>query len=145
LGDTPVRLNDDYRLTRDVQMVTELMDRLGIRSVRFIGHDHGDAVIQLLMQQHPDRIDMAILTNVEAYDEWPSNPETADLHLITNPVTSPLVYLALHFRRVQRDLYSIAVVNRSTLTDETLDAFASERPAMAATQALPCILARPSQ
>jgi len=126
-------------------MVTELMDRLGIRSVRFIGHDHGGAVIQLLMQQHPDRIDMALLTNVEAYDEWPSNPETADLHLITNPVTSPLVYLALHFRRVQRDLYSIAVVNRSTLTDETLDAFASERPAMAATQALPCIPARPSQ
>ena len=126
LGDTPVRLNDDYRLTQDVQMVTELMDRLGIRSARFIGHDHGGAVIQLLMQQHPDRIDMAILTNVEAYDQWPSKPETADLHLITNPVTSPLVYLALHFRRVQRDLYSIAVVNISTLTDETLDAFASE-------------------
>ena len=126
LGDTPVRLNDDYRLTQDVQMVTELMDRLGIRSARFVGHDHGGAVIQMLMQQHPDRIDMAILTNVEAYDQWPSKPETADLHLITNPVTSPLVYLALHFRRVQRDLYSIAVVNRFTLTDATLDAFASE-------------------
>lgn len=131
LGDTPVRLNDDYRLTQDVQMVTALMDRLGIRSARFIGHDHGGAVIQLLMQQHPDRIDMAILTNVEAYDQWPSKPEAADLHLITNPITSPLVYLALHFRHVQRDLYSIAVVNRSTLTDETLDAFASEHLASA--------------
>jgi pimeloyl-ACP methyl ester carboxylesterase/uncharacterized membrane protein len=131
LGDTPVRLNDDYRLTQDVKMVTALMDRLGIRSARFIGHDHGGAVIQLLMQQHPDRIDMAILTNVEAYDQWPSKPETADLHLITNPVTSPLVYLALHFRPVQRDLYSIAVVDRSTLADETLDAFASEHLATA--------------
>src|SRR5262249_8747966 len=58
--------------------------------------------------------------------QWPSKPETADLHLITNPVTSPLIFLALHWHWVQRDLYSIAVVSRSTLTDETLDAFASE-------------------
>ena len=131
LGDTPVRLNDDYRLPQDVGMVTELMDRLGIPSARFIGHDHGGAVVQLLMQYHPDRIEMAILTNVEAYDQWPSKPETGDLHLITNPVTSPLVFFALHSRRVQRDLYSIAVVNQSSLTDETLDAFASEHLASA--------------
>ena len=131
LGDTPVRLNDDYRLPQDVAMVTELMDRLGIRSARFIGHDHGGAIVQLLMQQAPDRIEMAILTNVEAYDQWPSKPETSDLHLITNPITSPLVFFALHFRRVQRDLYSIAVVNQSTLTDDALDAFASEHLATA--------------
>lgn len=131
LGDTPVRLNDDYRLPQDVQMVTELMDRLGIRSARFIGHDHGGAILQLLMQQHPERIEMAILTNVEAYDQWPSKPETGDLHLITNPVTSPLVFASLHSRNIQRHLYSIAVVNQSTLTDETLDAFASEHLATA--------------
>lgn len=131
LGDTPVRLNDDYRLTQDVNMVTELMNRLNIRSARFIGHDHGGAIVQLLMQHDPNRIEMAILTNVEAYDQWPSKPEIGDLHLITNPVTSPLVFFALHSRRVQRDLYSIAVVNQSTLTDETLDAFASEHLASA--------------
>lgn len=131
LGDTPVRLSDDYRLPRDVQMVTALMDRLGIRSARFIGHDHGGAVVQLLMQHDPARIDMAILTNVEAYDQWPSKPETEDLRLITNPVTAPLMYLALQWRWVQRDLYSIAVVNPATLTDATLDSFATEHLANA--------------
>ena len=131
LGDTPVRLNDDYRLPRDVKMVTDLMDRLGIRSARFIGHDHGGAIVQLLMRYAPERIDMAILTNVEAYDQWPSKPETEDLHLITNPVTSPLIFAALHSRFVQRDLYSIAVVNKTTLSDEMLDAFATEHLATA--------------
>lgn len=131
LGDTPVRLNDDYRLPEDVSMVTGLMDRLGIRSARFIGHDHGGAIVQLLMQHDPNRIEMAILTNVEAYDQWPSKPETNDLHLIVNSVTSPLVFFGLHSRRVRRDLYSIAVVNQSSLTDETLDAFASEHLASA--------------
>lgn len=126
LGDTPVRLSGDYRLPRDMKMVTDLMDHLGIRSARFIGHDHGGAIVQLLMQHDPGRIDMAILTNVEAYDQWPSKPETADLYLITNPVTSPLAYLAVHSRLVQRDLYSIAVANEATLTDDLLSAFARE-------------------
>jgi 2-hydroxymuconate-semialdehyde hydrolase len=123
LGDTPVRLNEDYRLPEDVETIRSLMDHLGLKSARFIGHDHGGAVVQLLMQRDPDRIKMAILTNVEAYDQWPSKPETADLRLITNPFTSPFVYEALKFRSVQRDLFQIAVANPATLTDETLDAF----------------------
>ncbi|HEV2363331.1 MAG TPA: alpha/beta hydrolase [Caulobacteraceae bacterium] len=123
LGDTPVRLDDDYRLPQDVEMVRGLMDRLGLRSARFIGHDHGGAVVQLLMQRDPDRIRMAILTNVEAYDQWPSKPETPDVRLVVNPVTSPLLYEAIKLRAVQRDLFRIAVYKPSTLTDEMLDAF----------------------
>lgn len=123
LGDTPVRLNDDYRLPENMRMVQALMDHLGVKSARFIGHDHGGAIVQLLMQHDPRRIDMAILTNVEAYDQWPSKPEMLDLKLITNPVTSPLIFHAFQLRTVQRELYSIAVVDRATLTDETLDGF----------------------
>ena len=126
LGDTPVRLNDDYQLPEDVKMVTALMDRLEIKSARFIGHDHGGAIVQLLMQHAPARIDMAILTNTESYDQWPSKPETADLHLITNWLTSPFMYLAMQLRGVQRELYSIAVVDPATLSDSMLDSFADE-------------------
>ena len=124
LGDTPARLDEDYRLPQDVEMVRGLMDKLGLKSARFIGHDHGGAIVQLLMQRDPARIDMAILTNVEAYDQWPSKPETPDLKLITNPITSPLLYEAIKLRPVQRELYSIAVADHAALTDETLDAFA---------------------
>lgn len=126
LGDTPVRLDQDYRLPQDVKMVQALMDHLGIKSARFIGHDHGGAIVQLLIQHDPARIDSAILTNVEAYDQWPSKPEILDLKLITNPVTSPLIYQAFRFRPLQRKLYSIAVADRATLTDETLDGFTKQ-------------------
>jgi pimeloyl-ACP methyl ester carboxylesterase len=126
LGDTPVRLNEDYRLPEDVKMVQALMDHMGIQSARFIGHDHGGAIVQLLMQHDPARIDSAILTNVEAYDQWPSKPEIPDLELITNPLTSPLIFQAFQFRSLQRELYAIAVANRATLTDETLDGFTKQ-------------------
>jgi pimeloyl-ACP methyl ester carboxylesterase len=126
LGDTPVRLNDNYLLTEDVKMVEELMDQRGIKSAYFIGHDHGGAILQLIMQHAPDRIKMAVLTNVEAYDQWPSKPEISDLKLITNPITSPLFYQAFKFRAIQRKLYSVAVVNKDLLTDETLDGFTKQ-------------------
>jgi pimeloyl-ACP methyl ester carboxylesterase len=42
---------------------------------------------------------------------------------IVNPLTTYPVYLALKSRWIQRDIFSIAVANPATLTDETLIAF----------------------
>jgi pimeloyl-ACP methyl ester carboxylesterase len=120
LGDTPVRLNQDYRLPQDVALVRGLMDALGVKSAAFIGHDHGGATVQLLMTADSERIERAILTNAEAYNEWPSKPELPYLRLIVNPLTSPIVYHALRFESVRREVFSIAVEDKSVLTRETL-------------------------
>jgi pimeloyl-ACP methyl ester carboxylesterase len=120
LGDTPVRLDQDYRLPQDVRLVRGLMDALGVPSAAFIGHDHGGATVQLLMAADPDRIERAILTNAEAYDQWPSKPELPYLRMIVNPLMSPFVYHALRFEIVRREVFSIAVERRSVLTRETL-------------------------
>ena len=37
LGDTPVRLDDDYRLPRDAKMVGELLAALGEAKADFVG------------------------------------------------------------------------------------------------------------
>jgi pimeloyl-ACP methyl ester carboxylesterase len=123
LGDTVVRLDDDYRLPNDVQMVVGLLDALHIDTARFVGHDHGGATLQLLMKQSPGRIHSAVLTNVEAYDLWPSEPERPYLEWIVNPVTSPVFRLALGFTPVQREVFSIAVHRPTVLTDEDLAAY----------------------
>jgi pimeloyl-ACP methyl ester carboxylesterase len=124
LGDTPVRLDQDYRLPQDVEMVRRLMDALGIASADFIGHDHGGATVQLLMQADPDRLQRVILTNVEAYDQWPSEPELPYLRMIVNPITSPLIYQALQFEPIRREIFSIAVEDEAVLTREVLQAYA---------------------
>lgn len=72
-----------------------------------------------------------ILTNVEAYGQWPSKPEAADLHLIANSFTAPLMYFVMQSRWVQHHLYSMAVVNPATLTDATLESFATKHLANA--------------
>lgn len=131
LGDTPVKLNDDYRLPRDAQMVRELVTHLGFTSAAFIAHDHGGATLQVLMQRAPDLIDRAVLTNAEAYDQWPSAPELPYLEAIVNPVTSPLVFAALQFEVAQRDVFSIAVFNPKVLTPQVLRGWATPHTANA--------------
>lgn len=116
LGDTPVALDDDYRLPTDVTMVQELMDHLHLPRASFVAHDHGGATLQLLMAAAPDRIDRAVLSNAEAYDGWPSGPELPYLRMVVNPLTSPLMYHALQLESARRRVFSIAVHDRAVLT-----------------------------
>ena len=93
LGDTVVRLDDDYRLPNQVKMVVGLMGRLGLESASFVCHDHGAAICQLMMRDHPEKLRAVVLTNAEAYDLWPSAPERLDVQLVVNPLTTPFFRL----------------------------------------------------
>jgi len=129
LGDTVVRLDDDYRLPNQVNMVVGLMNRLGIESAYFVGHDHGAAICQLMMKDHPELLRAVVLTNAEAYDQWPSARERLDVQLVVNPATTPLFRVLLGTSTAQRWIYRIAVQNPAALNDEVLTGFA--RPNMA--------------
>jgi pimeloyl-ACP methyl ester carboxylesterase len=124
LGDTQVRLSDDYRLPNDVEMVLGLLDAFGIREADFVTADHGAATLQLLIRDHPERIRRAVITNAEAYDQWPSKPELPYLKWIVNPWLGPLFRFALGFTWVQRELFDIAVHRKEAFTDEVLYAYA---------------------
>jgi pimeloyl-ACP methyl ester carboxylesterase len=131
LGDTSVRLDDDYRLPNEMTMVVGLLDSLAIGEARFVGHDHGGATAEFMMKYHPERIHSLVLTNVEAYDQWPSGPEKPYLRMILNPITGPLFRLAFGLEPVQREAYSVAVHHEDRLTDEMLEAFVQPQLATA--------------
>jgi pimeloyl-ACP methyl ester carboxylesterase len=122
-------MDDDYWLPNQVKMVVGLMDRLSVQSAFFVGHDHGAAITQLMMKDHPERLRAVALTNAEAYDLWPSAPERLDVRLVVNPATTPFFRLLLGTRVAQRWIYRIAVQNRAVLNDDVLTAFT--RPNMA--------------
>jgi pimeloyl-ACP methyl ester carboxylesterase len=133
LGDTMVRLSDDYRLPNDVTMLVGLMDALGIGAADVVGHDHGGATLQLLMGSHPERIRRAVLTNAEAYDQWPSKPELPYLKLVVNPVLGPVFRFALQNSSwVQREVFSVAVHKQEAFTDEVLLAYTRQHTSSAA-------------
>jgi 2-hydroxymuconate-semialdehyde hydrolase len=132
LGDTPVSLDDDYRLATDAQMVRELLDHLGIEHAAFVAHDHGGATAQLLIASDPARIERLVLTNVEAYDQWPSEPERPYLEAIVSPVLGPIMFHALQLESVRHEVFSIAVHDERVLTREVLDGWTEPHVATAA-------------
>jgi pimeloyl-ACP methyl ester carboxylesterase len=124
LGDTQVRLGDDYRLPQDVVMVKGLMHALGLPRADFVGADHGAATIQLLMEDSPELIRRAVITNAEAYDLWPSQPEIKYLKLVVHPLTSPVFrWLLRHSAWVRHEVFSIAVHREEAFTDEVVLAY----------------------
>lgn len=123
LGDTEVALTNDYRLPRDAEMVCGLLDALGIDQAHLVGHDHGGATCLLLMGSAPERLRSVVLTNIEAYNAWPSDEERIYLKLIVNRLSSPLVWALLHSRRVRRRMFAIAAHRREALSDELLEDF----------------------
>ena len=65
LGDTEVTLSDDYRLPKDVEMLTAFMPRLGIEHAKFVAHDPGGAVALLVLEHHEAQMGRLVLANIE--------------------------------------------------------------------------------
>jgi pimeloyl-ACP methyl ester carboxylesterase len=91
LGDTETPDDADWSLRAQTKMIVELLDELRIDRAHVVGHDHGGAVAQLLAAEHPARIDRLVLSNAEAYDNWPSAEERPFVRATQIPILGELL------------------------------------------------------
>lgn len=98
LGDTETEPDADWSLPAQARMVVAFLDALGIGRAHVVGHDHGGAIAQLLAARHADRVDRLVLSNAEAYDNWPSPHERPFLRLSQAPLVGRLGAWALSKR-----------------------------------------------
>jgi pimeloyl-ACP methyl ester carboxylesterase len=125
LGDTETRPDADWSLPAQAAMVVGLLDALGLDQVDMIGHDHGAATAQLIAARQPHRVGRLVLTNAEAYDNWPSADELPFVRATQVPILSRLVLWAWArpglFRYALRS--GKAVHDPAVLTGELLDGY----------------------
>jgi len=125
LGDTETSRAADWSLPAQAAMVVGFLDALGIERAHVVGHDHGGAVAQLLAAEHAQRIDRLVISNAEAYDNWPSAEERPFLVLTRLPLLGTLA-LWLWSRRWAVRLTLArgkAVRDVNVLTPELLDGY----------------------
>ena len=94
LGDTETPPDADWSLPAQAAMVVGLLDALGLDQVDVVAHDHGAATAQLLAASHPARIRRLVITDAEAYDNWPSREELPFIRATQLPVLGRLVLWA---------------------------------------------------
>ncbi len=71
LGHTEVASGQSVTPSAQVDMVTALLDRLGIEQADLVANDSGGAVAQLFLSQHPERVRTLLLTNCDVEIESP--------------------------------------------------------------------------
>jgi len=125
LGDTETPEGADWSLRAQAAMVVGLLDALGIERAHVVGHDHGGAVAQLLAAEHPERIHRLVISNAEAYDNWPSAEERPFVRATQIPVLGDVVLWAWSRRPLFRLTLkeAKAVHDPKVLSAELLDGY----------------------
>lgn len=125
LGDTETAPDVEWSLPAQAAMIVGFLDGLDIERAHMVGHDHGGAVAQLLAAEHPERIDRLVISNAEAYDNWPTAAERPFLTLVRLPLLGEAA-LWMWSRRWAVRLTLIegkAVHNPKVLTTELLNGY----------------------
>lgn len=115
LGDTETPEDADWSLRAQAAMVVGLLDALGIACAHVVGHDHGGAVAQLLAAEHPERIGRLVLSNSEAYDNWPSAEERPFVKLTQIPVLGD----AVMWLYARRPVFRLTLIEAQAIKDPT--------------------------
>jgi pimeloyl-ACP methyl ester carboxylesterase len=125
LGDTETPPGADWSLPAQATTILGLLDALHIVATDVVGHDHGAAIAQLLAAEHPERIRRLVITNAEAYDNWPSAEELPFLRATQIPVLGQFLLWAWSRRPLLKLVLRTgkAVHNPSVLTRELLDGY----------------------
>ena len=53
------------------ELIADLLERLDLRDVTLVGNDTGGALCQLLITRRPERVGRLVLTNCDAFDNFP--------------------------------------------------------------------------
>jgi pimeloyl-ACP methyl ester carboxylesterase len=125
LGDTETPEGADWSLRTQAEMVLGFLDALNIERAHVVGHDHGGALAQLLAAEQPERIDRLVISNAEAYDNWPSAEERPFVRATQIPVLGDMVMWAYSRRPLFRLALkeAKAVHDPKVLTSELLDGY----------------------
>lgn len=88
---------------RDVaQLILGLLDHLELDDVTLVGNDSGGAICQFVLDERPERIARLVLTNCDAFDQFPPAPFSV-IHAIKRvPGLTTLVFQSMRLRPGRR-------------------------------------------
>lgn len=100
--------------------ILELLERLDLHDVTLVGNDTGGALCQLAIAQRPERVTRLVLTNCDAFEEFPPRVLWPLYALAVVPGGFWFFAQLLRLRAVQRAFF--ATVARSVPDDASLKA-----------------------
>jgi pimeloyl-ACP methyl ester carboxylesterase len=107
----------DYRDERSLQMLTALLDQLGLSRVSLVGHSMGGRIAWTFAAQHPERIDKLVLVAPDGYASFgfeygKPTDVPATLGLMRHVLPKPLLRMNLQAAYARPESLTDAVTTR---------------------------------
>jgi pimeloyl-ACP methyl ester carboxylesterase len=103
-------------------LIAELLERLDLRDVTLVGNDTGGALCQFVVTRHPSRIGRLVLTNCDAFDNFPP-AAFRPLGLLGRARLLTAALQPMRLRALRRLPIAYGWLTKRRLPDELLDAW----------------------
>lgn len=117
-----MRPDADLSPTGLAGLIAELFERLDLHDVTLVGNDTGGALCQFVVTRHPQRVGRLVLTNCDAFDNFPP-PMFRPLGLLGRARLLTAALQPLRLRPLRRVPFAFGRLTKRRLPDELLDAW----------------------
>ena len=83
------------------ELVHDFITELGLQDVTLVGNDTGGGICQLVVDAHPERIGRMVLTNCDAFEQFPPFPFTLVFALLRGPRSIKVLAEQLRLRALR--------------------------------------------
>lgn len=94
------------------RLVNEVLDALELRDVTLVGNDTGGAVCQLLLADDPSRIGRVVLTNCDAFENFPPTIFVPLFHAAKHPRLTAALLAPMRVRAVRHSPLGFGLLMR---------------------------------
>jgi pimeloyl-ACP methyl ester carboxylesterase len=117
---TPMAPDADLSPRGVAKVVLSFLEALDLRDVVLVGNDTGGAICQFVLDEDPSRIGALVLTNCDAFDQFPPFPFNLMFRLSRHRIVNNVVMQGLRLRAVRNSVLGFGGLVESRLTDETI-------------------------
>jgi pimeloyl-ACP methyl ester carboxylesterase len=110
---TPMNAVADLSPIGVARMINEVLDVLGLTDVTLVGNDTGGALCQLLLADDASRIGRLVLTNCDAFENFPPKVFVPLFHIAKHPLLTKAMLASTRLRAIRHSPLAYGLLLRA--------------------------------
>jgi pimeloyl-ACP methyl ester carboxylesterase len=111
----------DLRPAGLAQLIADFLGALGLHDVTLVGNDTGGALCQLVVTNHPARVGRLVLTNCDAFDNFPPKLFAYFKPMARIPGAFALTAQTMRIKPLRRTPIAFGQLTKSRIPEDMLD------------------------
>jgi pimeloyl-ACP methyl ester carboxylesterase len=126
--ETPMQPAADLTPPGLARLIASFLDALDLDNVTLVGNDTGGGISQIVIANHPERIGRLVLTNCDAYENFPPRMFRFLILAARLPGGVAALMQPMRVRAMRRTPLAFGLLSKRRIDDEALESYA--RPAI---------------